>query len=105
MSSSASAGGTSSSPPTASSAYHVYDDAFRADAKTLLADVNTYLPLAFYYHDEDRISFYLRRLMQVWELRQPDVVTVAVKQEWIRLLMNQLVEKGEQLQIHVQIKM
>jgi hypothetical protein len=94
-----------SSAPSSTSAYGVYDRAFQTDARVLLANVNTYLPLAFYYHDEDRISFYLRRMMHVWELRQPHIVTREVKQEWIRLLMTQLLEKGEKLQMHIQIKM
>lgn len=94
-----------SSAASGSSAYSAYDTAFASDAATLLANVNTYLPLSFYYNDEDRISFYLRRLMHVWELKQEKVCTRFVKQEWIRLLMTQLLEKGEKLQIHIQIKM
>ena len=71
----------------------------------MVDNVNTYLPLAFYYNDEDRISFYLRRLNDAREMKQPNIVTKTVKQEWIRLLITKLFEKGEQLQIHVQIKM
>lgn len=111
-SSSASAAGASSSAaaPAASaaadsSAYASAERVCAADAAALVANVNTYLPLAFHYHDEDRVSFYLRRLMQIVGMKADGAVSSAIKRDWIQLLLTQLIAQQDHMHMHVQIKM
>jgi len=89
-----------------SSAFAAVEGAIAQDAHALVENVSTYLPIAFLYHDEDRIMFYLRRLQQVANLKASGgALSRAVKQTWLHLLITQLMQQGETLQMHVQIKM
>ena len=88
-----------------SSAYASAERICSGDAAALVANVNTYLPLAFHYHDEDRVSFYLRRLMQIVGMKSADAVNTQVKRDWIQLLLTQLIKQQDHLHMHVQIKM
>lgn len=99
------AASSSSSDDMSCSAYAVYDRCLTSDAHTLVEQVNRFLPLAFLYRDSDRVSLYLRRLLALMDLKRPEVTTRAVRGEWVRMLTENLLKQGEQLPMHVQIKM
>lgn len=88
-----------------SSSYASLDRICASDAAALVANVNTYLPLAFHYHDEDRVSFYLRRMLQIVGMKSDSAVSSALKRDWIQLLLTQLIAQHEHMHMHVQIKM
>jgi hypothetical protein len=89
-----------------SSAAAALEGAVATDARALADTIDTYLPLAFFYHDDDRIMVYLRRVQQVVNMKAAGgVVDTPRRLSWIRLLLTQLIDQGERLPMHVQIKM
>jgi len=90
---------------SARSAFSVYESAAAADARALVTNIDTYLPLAFFYRDEERISLYMRRIVQTCGMAAAGAVDATVKARWIRLLLDRLLDQAEALTMHVQIKM
>jgi len=97
--------GVVSRDPSASSAYDVYKTAFRRQASSLRDSVNLYLPLALYYNDEPRVSFYLRQMHELMAMRVEGLPDKQQKEKWIRLLMHAIVRKADFMQLHIQTKM
>jgi len=90
---------------SAGSAWAPLEAAVSRDAHALAATVDTYLTLAFFYHDDDRIMVYLRRIQQLCNMKAAGgAVDRATKQRWLGLLLTQLVEQADRLPMHVQIK-